>query len=60
MVGDTPLDIACARADGARSVAVASGPSAAELDGADVVVEDAVELRRALPALGRWGTTRRG
>ncbi len=53
VVGDTPLDIACARADGVRSVAVASGPFGPDaLNGADVVVQDAVELRWALPALG--------
>ena len=37
VIGDTPLDIACARADGVRCVAVASGPfTAARADGADV------------------------
>ena len=43
VVGDTVLDVACAKAAGARSVAVATGPS--DLDtlrksGADVVVRD--------------------
>jgi phosphoglycolate phosphatase-like HAD superfamily hydrolase len=43
VVGDTVLDVACARAAGARSVAVATGPSDAETlraAGADVVIED--------------------
>ena len=43
VVGDTVLDVACARAGGARSVAVATGPSDSETlraSGADVVVED--------------------
>jgi len=42
VIGDTPLDIDCARAHGAVSVGVATGPfSAAELTaaGADVVIE---------------------
>ena len=40
VIGDTPRDIACARADGVRCVAVASGPyRAAELADADVVLE---------------------
>jgi phosphoglycolate phosphatase len=40
IIGDTPRDIACARADGVRCVAVASGPfAAADLTGADVVLE---------------------
>jgi phosphoglycolate phosphatase-like HAD superfamily hydrolase len=43
VVGDTPLDVACAAAAGARSVAVATGPSDAETlrrSGADVVFGD--------------------
>jgi phosphoglycolate phosphatase len=43
VVGDTVLDVACAAAAGARSVAVATGPSDVEtlrLSGADVVLED--------------------
>lgn len=53
VVGDTPRDIACARADGVRCVAVASGPCPADdLAGADAVVADAVELRDALEVLG--------
>lgn len=49
VIGDTPRDIACARADRARCVAVASGSFPTDaLDGADVVARDAVELRQIL------------
>jgi phosphoglycolate phosphatase len=58
VIGDTPRDIACARADGVRCVAVASGPfTSDELEGADVVARDAVELRRILLDLGVGGPT---
>jgi phosphoglycolate phosphatase len=43
VVGDTPLDVACAAAAGARSVGVATGPAdarALEESGADVVFDD--------------------
>jgi phosphoglycolate phosphatase len=43
VIGDTVLDVACAKAAGARSVAVATGPSgvgALQAAGADVVMED--------------------
>jgi phosphoglycolate phosphatase len=43
VIGDTVLDVACARAAGARSIAVATGASsleALEAAGADVVVSD--------------------
>jgi len=53
VIGDTPRDIACARADGLRCVAVASGPyNADELSAADAVARDAAELRGALESLG--------
>ena len=40
VVGDTPNDIACARADGVRCVAVATGPfDAARLNAADAVLD---------------------
>jgi phosphoglycolate phosphatase-like HAD superfamily hydrolase len=53
VIGDTPRDIACARADGLRCVAVASGHFTVDaLMGADVVARDAVELRLILPELG--------
>jgi phosphoglycolate phosphatase len=49
VVGDTPADIACARADGLRVLVVATGIfAAAELTGADVVSTDAFELAGAL------------
>jgi phosphoglycolate phosphatase-like HAD superfamily hydrolase len=52
VIGDTPRDIACARADGVRCVAVTTGPFAASaLRMADTVAADAGELRAALAAL---------
>jgi phosphoglycolate phosphatase-like HAD superfamily hydrolase len=49
VVGDTPLDIACARADGLRVLAVATGPHpASELTGADGVAADGWELAQLL------------
>jgi phosphoglycolate phosphatase-like HAD superfamily hydrolase len=49
VIGDTPRDIACARADGVRCVAVTTGPYGADdLIGADAVVGDAAGLRNAL------------
>jgi phosphoglycolate phosphatase-like HAD superfamily hydrolase len=49
VIGDTPRDIACARADGVRCVAITSGPyAAAALGEADQVVADAAGLREAL------------
>ena len=51
VIGDTPRDIACARADGVRCVAIASGPfPAEELSQADEVVPDAESLGEALAA----------
>ncbi len=45
IIGDTPRDIACARADDLRCVAVATGPfSAAQLAAADVVLDSARAL----------------
>jgi len=45
VIGDTPRDIACAHADGARSVAVATGPfGIEELHAADAVARNASEL----------------
>ena len=49
VIGDTPRDIACARADGVRCVAIATGPYRAdELRGADKVIAHAGELPAAL------------
>ncbi len=51
VIGDTPRDIACARADGVRCLAVATGPyGVAELSGADRVAPDANGLRPLLEA----------
>jgi phosphoglycolate phosphatase-like HAD superfamily hydrolase len=53
VIGDTPRDISCARADGVRCVAVASGDFTNDaLAGADVVARDAVELRLILSDFG--------
>lgn len=49
VVGDTVLDVACARAAGARSIAVATGPSDVETlrgSGADIVVETLDDTER--------------
>lgn len=52
VIGDTPRDIACARADQVRCVAVATGPFGADqLIGADAVARDASELPVALRRL---------
>jgi phosphoglycolate phosphatase len=49
VIGDTPRDIACARADGVRCLAVTTGPfTADELSGADAVARDGAELRATL------------
>jgi phosphoglycolate phosphatase len=54
VIGDTPRDIACARADGLRVAAVATGPFAIEaLADADAVVDDA---RALLPVLEDWSS----
>lgn len=45
LIGDTPRDVACARADGVRVIAIATGPYAAgALSAADAVARDAREL----------------
>ena len=55
VIGDTPRDIACARVDEVRVVAVATGPFAVEaLADADAVVDDA---RALLPVLKDWLTS---
>ncbi len=51
VIGDTPRDIACARADELRCIAVTSGPyGAADLVSADGVAESALELERLIDA----------
>ena len=52
VIGDTPMDIACARADGVRCIAVATGPFGVdELRGADAVAAGADELVELLSGL---------
>jgi phosphoglycolate phosphatase-like HAD superfamily hydrolase len=52
VIGDTPRDIACARADGVRCVAVATGRySVDQLLDADAVAADAYELQPVLARL---------
>lgn len=52
VIGDTPRDIACARADGVRVIAIATGPFPAEaLADADAVVDAAGAV---LPVLDDW------
>ena len=49
VIGDTPRDIACARADGVHCIAVTTGQfGAEELVEADAVARDSSELRDAL------------
>ena len=55
VVGDTELDVDCARANGFRAVAVLTGwadEEALRLSGPDVVLPDLAVLRAALEALG--------
>jgi phosphoglycolate phosphatase len=55
VIGDTPRDIACARVDGVRVVAVGTGPYGVEaLADADAVVDDA---RALMPVLTDWWAT---
>jgi phosphoglycolate phosphatase-like HAD superfamily hydrolase len=52
VIGDTPRDIACARADGVRVAAIATGPyGPSELQAADAVARDTSELDAILR---RW------
>jgi phosphoglycolate phosphatase-like HAD superfamily hydrolase len=51
VIGDTPRDIACARADELRCIAVTTGQyGAAQLSDADGVAADATQLRRLIEA----------
>jgi phosphoglycolate phosphatase len=55
VIGDTPLDVACAMASGARSIAVATGSHSVEdlrAAGADVTFRDLNDTRAVLSALG--------
>ena len=56
VVGDTPLDVACAAASGARSLAVATGgydADALRAVGADLVFEDLSDTDAVLAAIDR-------
>ncbi len=56
VIGDTPHDVACAHNNGARAVAVATGPfSEAALveTGAEVVLPDLADTQGVLAALAR-------
>jgi phosphoglycolate phosphatase len=56
VIGDTPLDVACAAAAGARSIAVATGSyGVADLTaaGADVVFEDLADTAGVLATISR-------
>ena len=58
VIGDTPRDIACARADGVRVAAVATGPFAIEaLADADAVVDDARALMPVLEDFASGGAS---
>ncbi len=55
LIGDTPLDVSCAAAGGARSVAVATGGydvGALSAAGADLVLTDLTDTDAVLAALG--------
>jgi phosphoglycolate phosphatase-like HAD superfamily hydrolase len=55
IIGDTPLDVACAAAGGARSIAVATGSHGVEdlrAAGADAVFDDLTDVMAVLAALG--------
>ena len=57
VIGDTPLDVACAQASGARSIAVATGSHSVEelrAAGADVVFEDFSDTDAVVHALTRY------
>lgn len=56
VIGDTPLDVGCAKAGGARSIAVATGNHSVEelrAAGADVVFEDLARTDVVLAAIFR-------
>jgi phosphoglycolate phosphatase-like HAD superfamily hydrolase len=55
VIGDTPLDIECARAGGVRALGVATGSHSADAlrqAGADDVLEDLSDTRRVMQLLG--------
>ena len=57
VIGDTPLDIECARAGGVRALGVATGSHAVDElreAGADHVLEDLSDTERVMTLLGIW------
>ena len=67
VIGDTPYDIACAQAAGARSIGVATGSHTVEqlrAAGADVVLQDLSDTSEVLRVLRIWrkrlGVERKG
>jgi phosphoglycolate phosphatase-like HAD superfamily hydrolase len=57
VIGDTPLDVACARAAGARAIAVATGgvdEDTLRASGADVVFADLSDTPAVLDAIMKW------
>lgn len=51
LIGDTPRDVACARADGVTAIAVTTGPYAADaVSSADAVAASTAELSQLLEA----------
>ena len=55
VVGDTPLDVACAQASGARSIGVATGGHSVDelrAAGADVVFQDLSDTNAVIAAFG--------
>jgi phosphoglycolate phosphatase len=63
VIGDTPLDVACAAAAGAQCMAVATGTHRVEdlvTAGADVVFEDLSDTSRVLSALATLKSRRPG
>jgi phosphoglycolate phosphatase-like HAD superfamily hydrolase len=62
VIGDTPLDVACAAASGARSIAVATGRFSVDdlrAAGADVVFEDLSDTNAVLDAIGALQSLRK-
>jgi phosphoglycolate phosphatase-like HAD superfamily hydrolase len=58
VIGDTPLDVACAAFSGARSIAVATGSYSVEelrASGADVVLQDLADTTQVLRVIADLG-----
>lgn len=66
VIGDTPLDVECAKVHGAASLAVATGPYAMEVlseSGAELVLPDLSDTRAVMAWLRAWaqdGSSRDG